>query len=120
MARSSNSNHVAGRLRPWILEIAATFSSIALLVALVVVLAYFDQKAIFDTGIATLNSIISVLSTASKAMLLFAIANAISQWNWILFAASPRRLYDFERVTDASRGPFGSVRLLWNTNFRGG
>ncbi|KAK3940913.1 hypothetical protein QBC46DRAFT_407821 [Diplogelasinospora grovesii] len=109
-----------GRVRLWTLEITSIAVSVALVVALITTLAYFNRKAVFDSRIITLNTIVSVLSSASKAFLLYSAANCIRQWNWILFTARPRRLYDFERVTDASRGPLGSLRLLGNINFRGG
>lgn len=120
MSRGDCSIHTAGRLRPWLFELLGAFFSVTLLAALAVLLAVSDGKPIFDDGIVTLNALVAVLSTSSKSAVLFTVAGAISQWNWILFAASPRRLYDFERVTDASRGPLGSVKLLFNAHFRGG
>ncbi|SPO06761.1 uncharacterized protein DNG_09455 [Cephalotrichum gorgonifer] len=108
------------RVRPWRLEIGAAAASIALIVVMVIVLAHFNGKPIFDSGVLRLNAIVSVLSTASKSFLLYVLAGSIGQWNWILFSSRPRRLWDFEQVADASRGPLGSVLLLFNPKFKGG
>ncbi|KAM0460421.1 hypothetical protein ACHAPV_004688 [Trichoderma viride] len=95
-------------------------SSIILLIAMTVLLAAFNRKPIFDNRIWTLNALISTLSTASKACLLAAVASCISQENWVLFSGKPRRLYDFELVSGASRGPFGSFKVLKSLSLRGG
>jgi hypothetical protein len=73
-----------------------------------------DGRPIFDTHLLTLNTVIAVLSTAAKANLLVVVANCVGQWKWILFAGSPRRLLDFERLDQASRGPLGGLKLLFN------
>lgn len=110
----------AGNLRLWTPEILAMASSIILLIAMTVLLAAFNRKPIFDNRIWTLNALISTLSTASKASLLAAVASCISQENWVLFSGKPRRLYDFELVSGASRGPFGSFKVLTSLSLRGG
>lgn len=109
-----------GNLRPWTSEILAVASSIIFLIAMVVLLAAFNRKPIFDNKIWTLNALISALSTASKAALLSAVASCISQENWVLFSGKPRRLYDFELISEASRGPFGSFKVLTSFKLRGG
>jgi hypothetical protein len=83
-------------------------------------LAAFNHKPIFDGKIWTLNALISTLSTVSKACLLAAVASCISQENWVLFSRKPRRLYDFELISGASRGPFGSFKALTSFKLRGG
>lgn len=97
----------------WIPETAGILGSALLLAALAVLLACFDDKAVFDWKGVTLNAVVSLISTASKASLLFAVSELISQWKWILFTRTSRPLIDFERVDAASRGPMGSLRLLW-------
>lgn len=107
-------------LKAWAFEIVSFAVSIGMLVAIVAILASYNGRAIFDGRLITLNAIISTLSTVSKATLLTVIASCISQGNWILFADRPRRLYDFEMVADASRGPWGSLWLLWSRSLGGG
>lgn len=99
----------------WLPETAGILASALLLVALAVLLAAFDDKAVFDWKGVTLNAVVSVISTASKASLLYAISELISQWKWIIFTSTRRPLIDFERVDAASRGPMGSLRMMWKS-----
>jgi hypothetical protein len=105
---------------PWALEILSVVASSILLGGLAATLWFFDNKPVFDGRNITLNTIVSVLSSASRATLLYTITECTSQWNWILFSAQPRRLLHFDRVDQASRGPLGSLKLLWDLRFRGG
>jgi hypothetical protein len=83
------------------------------LTGMVILLAECDQKPIFSWHGVSLNTIISILSTASKAWLLLTVDAAISQWKWILFSHDRRILNDFGVIDSASRGPLGSLKLLW-------
>lgn len=100
----------------WVPEISGIVASASLLVALSVILATYDGQAVFDWKGVTLNAVVSVISTASKASLLYSISQLISQWKWIIFARTRRPLMDFERVDSASRGPMGSLELMWKCN----
>ncbi|KAI0440957.1 hypothetical protein F4803DRAFT_525272 [Xylaria telfairii] len=97
----------------WIAEIASIAASIFFLLALVAVLATFDGEPIFDLYGVTLNAVVSILSTTSKAALLYVIGELISQWKWIIFTREERLLADFDRIDSASRGPLGSLKILW-------
>ena len=100
---------------PWALEVLFLCVSIAFLGALVGVLQHFDQRQIFDHNPITLNTIVAILAAAARAGILVVIANCIGQWKWILFSGGRhRRLLDFERLDEATRGPMGSVRLLFS------
>jgi len=81
-------------------------------------LAAFDGKLIFSWHGITLNTIVSTLSTFSKAALMLAVAESTSQWKWILYARDERRLIDFELIDRASRGLRGSWVMLWMRNSR--
>lgn len=60
-----------------------------------------------------LNSFISVISTISKATMMVPIVSAIGQlkWQWFL---QPRSIGDIQAFDSASRGPFGSVALIFS------
>ncbi|VUC32467.1 unnamed protein product [Clonostachys rosea] len=105
---------------PWAFEAVALILSALQLLGMIGVLAYFNGRVAETSAIITPNTIVSILSTGSKASLLSAAAGCISQSNWVLFADQPRRLFDFGIVADASRGPLGSTRLLFSKSFRGG
>lgn len=101
------------KLKPWRLELLALGGTLATTTTLIVLLAVFDGKAVFDSSYITLNTIVSVLAVAMKAMLLFSVAECIGQWKWILLYHDKRVLLDFERVDQASRGPLGCFELIW-------
>ncbi|KAF4453123.1 hypothetical protein F53441_4120 [Fusarium austroafricanum] len=107
-------------LRQWNFEILVAATAIGVLVALSIVLFNFDAKPIFDGPVLTLNAIVSTLSTTNRVCLLTILASTISQWNWLLFSDTPRRLLDFEYVSAASRGPLGSLKVLLNSRIFGG
>ncbi|OJJ07869.1 hypothetical protein ASPVEDRAFT_89100 [Aspergillus versicolor CBS 583.65] len=98
--------------KAWKLELCALVGALLSFAIMVIVLGIFDGRPIFDWKNVTLNAIISVLSVAMKASLTFAIAELIGQWKWILFSRAERPLTDFERIDMASRGPWGSLRVL--------
>ena len=97
----------------WLPETAGILTSVLLLYILSYLLNVFDGRPVFEWKSITLNTVVSVLSTASKAALLYAMSQLISQWKWILFTRTSRPLLDFERIDAASRGPVGSLMLIW-------
>jgi hypothetical protein len=80
-------------------------------------LIHFNGRPVFDSGVITLNTIISILSNIAKGTLLFAVAEALGQYKWIAFSQRRRPLVHFEHFNQASRGSIGSLRLL--TSVRG-
>jgi hypothetical protein len=83
------------------------------LAAMIALLLTFNNRPIFNWNGVTLNTIVSILSTASKSSLLYLVAEAIGQWRWILYAQASRPLLYIEWLDSASRGPWGSTLLLW-------
>ncbi|KAM5350587.1 hypothetical protein ACJ41O_007092 [Fusarium nematophilum] len=102
-------------LKTWWLEGLSCLFSIAAIVALVVLLQKFDDKPlpIFPLGL-TLNTLIALLSTSTRACLILVIEESVSQLKW-LWLRRERPLKDFEVFDEASRGPWGSLRLLART-----
>jgi hypothetical protein len=96
----------------WAAETAGTLASASLLFALAILLAVYDDKAVFDWKGITLNTVVSVLSTASKAALLYPISELISQWKWIVFTGTRRPLIGFQGIDAASRGPLASSEVI--------
>lgn len=109
---SKPARHLMSGWETWELELWALVGSLLSFTVMVAVLAIFDGRPIFDWKNVTLNAIISVLSVTMKAGLTFAIAESIGQWKWMLFSRGERPLMDFERIDMASRGPWGSLRVL--------
>lgn len=99
----------------WFPETAGILASASLLIALIVLLAIYDDKNVFEWKGITLNAVVSVLSTASKAALLYTTSELISQWKWIIFTSTSRPLIDFQSIDAASRGPLGSSKMIWRS-----
>jgi hypothetical protein len=110
--------YMRGALDGWLYEVAALAFSVGCLVALAVVLGIYDKKKTpeFAYNI-TLNALISVLSTAAKSSLLFAIAGTLGQVKWAWFTEN-RQLSDMQTFDDATRGPWGALILLCSRRIR--
>lgn len=108
----SNSDNRAW-LRQWYWEIFSLCGCLAIFVAMIALLVHFDGRSPFDWHGITLNAIISILSVVIKTWIIFSISQCVSQWNWILFYRGQRRLIEFERIDQASRGPMGSFDVMW-------
>lgn len=110
----------------WLVEFAFFGLALASLVALVIVLDKFDnqpQKA-WPYSVITLNSLVSFLAASVRAASMVPVADALSQGIWLWFRP-PRKgvverktLADVANFDSASRGPWGSARLLWRTRGR--
>lgn len=78
----------------------------------VVVFVYDDHAApSLPQGI-SLKAVVSVLATIPKSALLFMVAACICQPKWPWYHIQ-RNLNDLQLLDDASRGPLGSIKLLF-------
>jgi hypothetical protein len=102
----------------WLLETLAIVLSLVSFLMILVLLKVYDNRPIFVWHGATLNTFVSTIATLGKAMLLFTVSACMSQWKYIWFSQAQRKLIDFEVFDSASRGPSGSLSLLWSVNFR--
>lgn len=104
----------------WLWELICWTTSALSICALVGVLSYFNDRSlpsVWRWGI-TLNAYIAILSAVFKASLAVPVEEALGQLKWEWFREKPRRLIDFERFDDASRGPWGAVSLIWHCRGR--
>lgn len=98
----------------WILECLAMAFSFASLIAIIIILRIYDQQPSPNLSYGlTLNTIISLLATASRSSLLFAVAAAVGQLKWIWFQRREQPIADMQSFDDATRGPMGSLTLLF-------
>jgi hypothetical protein len=82
---------------------------------IIVVLWLYDQKRQpqWALGI-TLNAVLALLTTLSKAFFMIAMAEVLSQWKWNIYnTPQGRSFHDFTLIDLASRGFLGSCMLLW-------
>ncbi|CZR66752.1 uncharacterized protein PAC_16653 [Phialocephala subalpina] len=97
----------------WIMEFGLWTVSCASLAALVLVLWYHDGQPLPRWPFSiTLNSLFSTFTTICKATLMVPVAQSLGQLKWTWFAKRTRNLEDFESLDSASRGTWGSLKLL--------
>ena len=108
-----------GLFAQWKFEIIAMAVSAGAIVAIAAVLLTFNGKSM-STWHASIrpNTVVSALSTLSKSSMLMVVGQVLGQLKWQHFRKRPRRLLDFEIFDDASRGPMGSVQLLYRLKWR--
>lgn len=102
----------------WMPEVISATLSLVSWAANVILLFIFDGESLFDRDHVTLNTLISIFSTASRVLLLFAVSSALGQWKYISLAQKEMKMIEFQNLDDASRGVTGSVFLLWSTKLR--
>ncbi|KAF4979248.1 hypothetical protein FZEAL_4493 [Fusarium zealandicum] len=89
--------------------------SIVSFTAMVVLLSQFNGKPVFTWNGVTLNAVVAILSVTIKANIAYVVSECMAQWKWIMFIREPRLLIDFDRLDAATRGPLGSLRVLFKT-----
>jgi hypothetical protein len=101
-------------LDSWVYEAVAMGLSIACLAAIAAIVAYYDKKAVPESVI-TLNTAVSVLSTAARSGLIFVVSAVVGQMKWCWIRKSERQLQHLQTMDSASRGPMGAIQMvaLW-------
>jgi hypothetical protein len=99
-------------LKSWWPEIVSCVISIASAMALVLVLMHFRDRPLpnWPLGL-TLNTLIAFLATLSRSTFIIPANESVSQSKWLWFREA-RPLKDFQTFDEASRGPWGSLKLL--------
>lgn len=99
-------------LRSWNWELLALAGTLGTAGGLVGLLAAIDGRQIYDWKHVTIHTIVSIFSVLMKGLMLFAVAECVGQWKWIVLHRSKRKLLEFEHIDQASRGPLGSLYLI--------
>ena len=103
----------------WLLELSACGGSLLALFAILIFLYHYDGRAQPEWPYnVTINSVTSLFTTVMKALMLVAVTSCLSQSNWIHFRTRSHSFNDFLVYDSASRGPNGSLQLLWNFQIR--
>ncbi|KAI1119335.1 hypothetical protein F5Y14DRAFT_437895 [Nemania sp. NC0429] len=97
----------------WLWELCGITLSIGSVVAVIALAINLDGTPLSDWkhGLSP-NAIISALVTVAKTAMLFALAEGLSQTKWLHFWERQEPLGDISVYDDASRGPWGSLKLL--------
>ncbi|GES64543.1 hypothetical protein AAWM_03962 [Aspergillus terreus] len=99
-------------------ELGGVVASAGLLAAMLVLLGVCDQQPQPTWPHISLNAVISVLSTLSKASLVFSVGESLGQLKWVWFNQQERPLLDLQSFDRASRGAWGSLGLVWTQRAR--
>lgn len=105
--------------RWWWQEIACGLVALASFTAEVVILQRYDGKPIesWPSTVLTLNGMVAILATLCRAGFMLAVAACMSQARWNSFSGRDdqkyHRLGDFQVFDEASRGSWGSLKLIW-------
>ena len=105
----------------WLPECVAILTSLAATAVIVAVLAANDQRDITEwhfPGDITISALISIFSTIAKSLLAIAVSVGLGQFKWLWFTGKARPIADFDTIDQASRGPWGSLQVLWMANVR--
>jgi hypothetical protein len=108
----------------WPFEIIAAVVSALAMTALIGVLYRYDGRVVQDLPFSlTLNGVVAILATVSRTALMIPVASGISQGKWSWFyprgaILRGKKLEDLEMFDDASRGSWGSLKLLWRLKAR--
>jgi hypothetical protein len=118
-----------GNTWSWIWQVSSLLISMAGLMAIVVVLVSIVRhprladwtvspsskiSPVISSNVSP-NTLIAIFAAISKAALLVAVADCIGQLKWIRFEEKPHLLRELEVYDEASRGPWGSLKLLFTT-----
>jgi hypothetical protein len=103
----------------WLYEMLSLLIAMAAFACVVVVLRKYENKPSpqWPSGI-TLNSVVSWIATIFRTCLLMPVAECISQLSWVWFSQKTRPLDDTCYYDSASRGPLGSLKLLFRLKIR--
>lgn len=118
--KSSKATPKTPNLQHLLWEIFSLVLATLCLVALVALLYKYNNRenpqwSLDHVGI-TLNAIVSIISTTFRASLLMPVGQSIAQFGWIWYT-QPRPLRDICYYHAASRGPLGSISLLFKLRF---
>ncbi|KAK6857024.1 hypothetical protein PG995_007211 [Apiospora arundinis] len=95
-------------------------SAPSLIVTTVVTLSRLNGNSLESWGGFFLgpNTVISILAAISKTTLAFAVSSCVAQAKWNWYRRGSDNLFIFERIDQASKGPWGRFRLLGAVRIR--
>lgn len=103
----------------WTIEIIALSLSFGTLGAICIILSLYDGRPLDAWGfVLSLNTVVSILGAISRASMGFALSAAFGQAKWNWYRERDDKLLTFDRFDEATRGPWGSLKLLWHLKFR--
>lgn len=100
--------------KTWAWECVAVTFSVLCMVAIVIIALNIDGIWLSQWNLGLQPStILSILMMACQSSLMFSVAEIIGYSKWFYFKTSSRCLKELDIFDSASRGPLGSLNLLW-------
>ena len=97
----------------WTWEIVGAALSLACLGGIVVICAYVKDRPLSHWRLSiSPNSMISTLTTLSRAGILIALSETISQCKWLYYQEKSQRLSNIDVFHEASQGALGALKFL--------
>jgi hypothetical protein len=112
-------HYIQAAIDHWLFEALALWLSSVSLAAIVIILVVHVNRPLPRWPLSiTINALISVFAVIMKSALLVPVASAIGQSKWYWFGGRPHPLADIQVYDDASRGPWGSLLMLFSIRWR--
>jgi hypothetical protein len=97
----------------WLFEFITSVVALGLIVGIVGIFIYMDNEPLSTWTIPlSLNTIISIMTSACTAALIHGVSAFIGQAKWLRFKNGPHKLAEFGKFDEASRGIWGSLVLI--------
>lgn len=105
---------IGSHIRWWCLDIIAVLISFVSLGAIIGILVAYDGKSqsAWPSDVLTINGLVAILATICRGSFMVSVASALSQEKWNRFEGSKNTLAEFSLFDGASRGSWGSLKLL--------
>lgn len=115
---SSQTSH----FQAWSWEISSLCCGLVFLLLNVVILSIINGQPLkpwilFGHSISP-NTLISIFSTLSKTSITLPLAEGLSQLKWTYFRQRSHPVVHMQLFDEASRGPWGALKLVWRLNVR--
>lgn len=102
----------------WWMEVLTIFLSTGFMIGLIAILASFQNRVTTEWKFfISINAVVAIVITAARATLLATVSVCLSQEKWNHFNNRARRLQDLNIIDRASRGPLGSIQMLFTVSW---
>jgi hypothetical protein len=102
------------KLLEWRWELFKWALGTSALITVFILLLWFKEKPVSAwRSNVQMTAIIAALAQTAQSALMVPVAACIGQLKWTWFRANPQRTIDLETYDMASRGPEGSLKLLF-------